>query len=112
MIVAFRSAPPSFRSFLANTFSALVTSAHRTSRPFLTPFPATHAQNSPVTPFAATHTNSPSRKSFPYHTYKKQGVSPLGVRRSCRRFRGRQLSAQTAVSARRVTTSPLFSHFT
>src|SRR6266478_6021182 len=41
-----------------------------------TPFPATHPQNSPVTPFAATHTNSPSCKSFPCHTYKKQGVSP------------------------------------
>src|SRR6266478_6016722 len=43
-----------------------------------TPFPATHPQNSPVTPFAATHTNSPSCKSFPCHTYKKQGVSPFG----------------------------------
>src|SRR6266404_4016753 len=45
-------------------------------QPALTSFPATHPQNSPVTPFAATHTNSPSRKSFPCHTYKKQGVSP------------------------------------
>src|SRR5712671_5294418 len=43
----------------------------------LTPFPAAHPQNSPVTPFAATHTNSPSRKSFPCHTYEKQGVSPV-----------------------------------
>src|SRR6266403_983299 len=42
----------------------------------LSPFPATHPQNSPATPFAATHTNSPSCKSFPCHTYKKQGVSP------------------------------------
>src|SRR5882757_4138766 len=45
--------------------------------PLLTPFPATHPQNPPVTPFAATHTNSPSCKSFPCHTYKKQGGVPL-----------------------------------
>src|SRR6266404_1343952 len=59
-------------------------------QPALTSFPATHPQNSPVTPFAATHTNSPSCKSFPCHTYKKQGVSPLGVRPSCCCFHGRQ----------------------
>src|SRR6267142_4836538 len=49
--------------------------------PLLTPFPATHPQNPPVTPFAATHTNSPSCKSFPCHTYKKQGGVPCAARR-------------------------------
>src|SRR6267142_5980407 len=77
--------------------------------PLLTLLPATHPQNSPVTPFAATHTNSPSCKSFPCHTYKKQGVSPLGVRRSCHRFHGRHPRApRQPQPARRATISPLF----
>src|SRR6266404_3174071 len=46
----------------------------------LTPLPATHPQNPPVTPFAATHANSPSCKSFPCHTYKKQGGVPCAAR--------------------------------
>src|SRR5882757_968207 len=79
--------------------------------PLLTPLPATHPQNSPVTPFAATYTNSPSRKSFPCHTYKRQrGVPLLGVPRSCRRFRGCQLRAPISylVEARCHITSFLF----
>jgi hypothetical protein len=40
---------------------------------WLSPFPATHTKNVPVTPFAATHTKMPSRKSFPCHTYKELG---------------------------------------
>src|SRR6267142_6696386 len=67
----------------------------------VTPFPATHPQDSAVTPFAATHTNSPSCKSFPCHTYKKQGLSPLGVRRSCSRFHNRHPRAQSTISSRR-----------
>jgi hypothetical protein len=46
------------------------------SRYPLTPLAATHTKNSPLSPLAATHTKTPSCKSFPCHTYKKQGVSP------------------------------------
>src|SRR6267142_2259114 len=75
----------------------------------LTPFPATHPQNSPVTPFAATHTNSPSCKSFPCHTYKKQGVSPFwecgGLAAA---FTAANLAPHSAMSSKSATTSPLF----
>src|SRR6267154_5344802 len=81
--------------------------------PLLTPLPATHPQNLPVTPFAATHTNSPSRKSFPCHTYKKTGgVTLVGVRRSCRRFHGRQLSAPISHVGESRYHITSFSHFT
>jgi len=43
----------------------------------LTPVFATHPQNPLVTPFLATHTILPACKSFPCHTYKKQGGIPL-----------------------------------
>src|SRR6266478_6021181 len=66
-----------------------------------------------------------TRNSFRCHTYKfallqvlslphiqKTGGVPLGVRRSCRRFHARQLSAPNQPCQRGATTSPLFSHFT
>src|SRR6266849_10706152 len=65
----FRS--PNLRSDPALTFLDL--------QNVVTPSPATHPQNPPITPFAATHTILPSRKSFPCHTYKKQGGVPCGT---------------------------------
>src|SRR5882762_2082077 len=73
----------------------------------LTPFPATHPQNSPVTPFAATHTNSPSCNSFPCHTYKKQGVSPWECGGLAAAFAVANFAPQSAMSARSATSLPL-----
>src|SRR5712672_2707410 len=39
----------------------------------LTPLPATHTSHSSVSPFPATHPKSPTCKSSPCHTSKKQG---------------------------------------
>src|SRR5882762_8874198 len=82
MIVARRPFPRIPRHFRAQTFASIpkVPWLMFSERRFLTPFPATHPQNSLVTPFAATHTNSPSCKSFPCHTYKKQGGVPCAAR--------------------------------
>src|SRR5882757_10314048 len=44
----------------------------------LSPFAATHARNPRVNPFAATHTKMALRKSFPCHTYEKEGGVPPG----------------------------------
>src|SRR6266849_1927964 len=80
MIVALRLFLRTSRQCHAQTFRLvpnLPTLTLSDLQPHLTSFLATHPQNPPVTPFPATHTISPSCKSLPCHTYKKnRGVSP------------------------------------
>src|SRR5712675_3297351 len=112
MIVAFRSTPPSFST---------VPSEH-----ILRPCNLSTSHLQAIPNSFPCHTSAKSaRNSFRCHTYKfalpqvlslphiqkTRGV-PFGVRRSCRRFHGRQLSAQDQPCQRGATTSPLFSHFT